>query len=234
MTSLRLLIVDDQALFREGLASLLGSQEDITVVGQAGDGIEAVELVRALQPDLVLMDVNMPQMNGLEATREILRESPSVRIVILTVSDDDDDLFAAIKAGAVGYLLKNMRADSLFERLRGAIRGEAALSPILAARVLEEFARQRQPETSAAKPPSESSELSVRERSVLQLVINGASNREIAAELDIAESTVKRHLHNILEKLHLENRIQAAAYAMRKGLIDPPRDDPSSHGNGAR
>lgn len=234
MTSLRLLIVDDQALFREGLASLLGSQEDITVVGQAGDGIEAVELVRALQPDLVLMDVNMPQMNGLEATREILRESPSVRIVILTVSDDDDDLFAAIKAGAVGYLLKNMRADSLFERLRGAIRGEAALSPILAARVLEEFARQRQPENSAAKPPSESSELSVRERSVLQLVINGASNREIAAELDIAESTVKRHLHNILEKLHLENRIQAAAYAMRKGLIDPPRDDPSSHGNGAR
>ncbi len=221
MPPIRVMIVDDQVLFREGLSGLLGSQPDFLVVGAAGDGEEAVSLARELHPDLVLMDIRMPKMTGLEATRIIRREVPGARIVILTVSDDDDDLFEAIKAGAIGYLLKNLKARALFERVRGAFRGEAALSPLLAARVMEEFARQRRKE--AASP--ESAGLTDREKTVLQLVIGGSSNKEIAAKLDIAESTVKRHLHNILEKLHLENRVQAAAYAVRKGLIDGPQDE---------
>ena len=221
MSPIRVMIVDDQVLFREGLSGLLGSQPDFTVVGEAGDGEEAVALARELSPDLVLMDIRMPKMTGLDATRIIRREVPEAKIVILTVSDDDDDLFEAIKAGAIGYLLKNLKARALFDRVRGAFRGEAALSPLLATRVMEEFARQRRREATSPESPG----LTDRERTVLQLVIGGSSNKEIAARLDIAESTVKRHLHNILEKLHLENRVQAAAYAVRKGLIDGPQDE---------
>lgn len=220
VTPYRVLIVDDQVLFREGLAGLIGAQADFEVVGEAGDGEEAVALAREVQPDLVLMDIRMPKMTGLEATRIIRGEAPSARIVILTVSDDDDDLFEAIKAGAIGYLLKNLKARLLFDRLRGAVRGEAALSPLLAARVMDEFARQRRSEKAVPEAPG----LTDREKTVLQLVINGSSNKEIGAKLEIAESTVKRHLHNILEKLHLENRVQAAAYAVRKGLIDGPQE----------
>jgi DNA-binding NarL/FixJ family response regulator len=214
------LIVDDQVLFREGIASLLSTVPDLIVVGQAADGTEAVEKARDLRPDLVLMDVNMPRMTGLQATRIIRQELPETQVVILTVSDADDDLFEAIKAGAIGYLLKNTRAEALFERLRGVLRGEAALSPLLAARVLAEFAQHRENK----EPIRPSEELTDREREVLQLVVDGANNRDIALALQIAESTVKRHLHNILEKLHLENRLQAASYALRKGLVEPPRE----------
>ena len=226
MKPIRVLVVDDQVLFREGLANLLSSQEDIAAIGDAGDGLEAIEKAHQLQPDLVLMDINMPRLNGLEATRRIRAELPEIKIVILTVSDADDDLFEAIKAGAIGYLLKNLKAQSLFERLRGAMRGEAALSPLLAAKVLEEFARQRQRE---AQAKDDQGGLTDREREVLQLVMDGASNKDIANTLCIAESTVKRHLHNILEKLHLENRVQAAAYAVRKGLIEPQAHDGRPH-----
>ncbi|MCL4508578.1 MAG: response regulator transcription factor [Chloroflexi bacterium] len=222
MSQIRVLVVDDQVLFREGIVNLLASQDDVTVIGEAGDGLDAIEKAYQLQPDLILMDVNMPRLGGLEATRRIKLELPEIKVVILTVSDADDDLFEAIKAGAIGYLLKNLKAQNLFDRLRGAMRGEAALTPLLAAKVLEEFARQRQRE-SQSKDSDEG--LTDREREVLQLVIDGASNKDIANTLCIAESTVKRHLHNILEKLHLENRVQAAAYAVRKGLIEPPSQD---------
>jgi len=224
MNPVRVLIVDDQVLFREGISSLLQMQPDFAVVGEASDGEEAVAKVRELQPDLILMDINMPKMTGLEATKLIRQEMPGARIVVLTVSDADDDLFEAIKAGAIGYLLKNLKARALFDRLRGVFQGEVALSPIIAARVLDEFARHRQLQV---EPTPASTDLTERERTVLQMVISGASNKEIASALQIAESTVKRHMHNILEKLHLENRVQAAAYAVRKGLIEAPAANPT-------
>lgn len=217
MSQLRVLLVDDQVLFREAIANLISSREDMVVVGEAGDGAEAVEKARVLKPDIILMDIRMPRMDGLEATRRIKEEMPQANIVILTVSDDDDDLFEAIKSGAIGYLLKSLKAESLFERLKGVLHGEAALSPLLATRVLEEFARLKRRRGNGEE---DGSGLTDREKEVIQYVINGKSNKEIASALSIAESTVKRHLHNILEKLHLQNRAQAAAYAVRKGLVE--------------
>lgn len=219
MPPARVLLVDDQALFREGIAQLLSTQPDLEVVGEAADGAQAIEMVRDLRPDLVLMDIQMPRMSGLEATVRIKEEFPDTRIVMLTVSDADDDLFEAIKNGASGYLLKNIKAVRFFEQLRGVLRGEAALTPYLASRILQEFARQRQREEVMTGYPGG---LTEREKEVLQFVVEGYSNKEIGGFLSIAESTVKRHLHNILEKLQMENRVQAAAYAVRTGLVRPP------------
>ena len=217
-TSYKILVVDDQVLFREGVVNLLGGQPDMEVVAEASDGLEALEKSRQLAPDLILMDIRMPNCDGLEATRLIKQEMPDAKVVILTVSDYDDDLFEAIKGGAIGYLLKNLNADELFERIRGVFEGEAALSPVLAAKVLEEFARQGQKDGNKA----ENGGLTDREREVLELVMEGLSNRDIGVRLSITESTVKRHLHNILEKLHLDNRVQAAAYAVKKGWLRQP------------
>ncbi len=222
MPPARVLLVDDQALFREGIAQLLSTQPDLEVIGEAGDGERAIEMTRELQPDLVLMDIQMPRMTGLEATLRLKEEFPDLRVVILTVSDADDDLFEAIKNGASGYLLKNVKATRFFEQLRGVLRGEAALTPYLASRILQEFARQRQREEVMTGYPGG---LTEREKDVLQLVVEGYSNKEIGGFLNIAESTVKRHLHNILEKLQMENRVQAAAYAVRTGLVNPPALD---------
>ncbi len=215
--SLRILLVDDHALFRAGIASLLAFRQDVEVVGQAENGQEALELARRLQPDLVLMDLHMPGMDGIEATRQIRSELPEVKVVMLTVSDQDRDLFEAIKNGAHGYLLKNLEPEELFEYLAGVSRGEAPISRIMATRLLSEFAAQasRAKEPSASEP---SGELTPREREVLKLVASGATNREIAVALTLTENTVKNHLRNILEKLHLENRVQAAAYALKMGL----------------
>ncbi len=216
MEPIRVLLVDDHALFRKGLASLIAPLEDMEVVGEAGDGREALERARELMPDLILMDIQMPGWDGLKAMRLIKEQMPYVKIVMLTISDDDTDLFEAIKSGAEGYLLKNIAPEELFEMLRGVYRGEAPISGLTAARILDEFARLAQKESWV---PSSGESLTPREKEVLQLVSRGATNKEIASRLFIAENTVKNHLRNILAKLHLQNRVQAAAYALREGLI---------------
>ncbi|MDO8690589.1 MAG: response regulator transcription factor [Dehalococcoidia bacterium] len=216
MNRLRILLVDDHILFREGIASLVASRPDMEVVGQAVDGLDAFQKAKDLRPDLILMDIRMPNCDGLEATRRIKREWPEARIVILTVSEEDEDLFEAIKAGAQGYLLKNLRPAALFELIQGVSRGEAPISPSLASKILKEFLQVTQ---KAAPPGLTEVNLTDREKQILQYVAQGSSNKEIATDLFITEGTVKNHLHNILEKLHLHNRAQAAAYALREGLI---------------
>jgi len=175
-------------------------------------------MARELMPDVILMDIAMPVLDGMEATRRIKAEIPYVRIVILTASDGDRNLFEAVKSGAQGYLLKNIEPQALYGTLRGVVRGEAPVSRVMAGRLLEEFARQAQ----KPAPASPAAGLTGREREVLELVSRGKSNKEIAAALDIAENTAKNHLKNILEKLHLENRVQAATFALRHGLVEKP------------
>jgi DNA-binding NarL/FixJ family response regulator len=215
MEPMRILLVDDHTLIRRGLGALLASRKTFQVVGEASDGLEAIERAREIMPDLILMDVHMPRCTGPEATRAIKREMPHVKIVMLTVSDEDKDLFEAIKSGAQGYLLKNLEPEQLFGLLEQAQRGEAALSRSMMARILEEFQRPGQTETGQEA-------LTERELEVLRLVVEGATNAEIGEALVITEHTVKIHLRNILEKLHLQNRVQAAVYAVREGLV-PPR-----------
>lgn len=216
MDKMRVLLVDDHVLFRKGITSMMKNRPDVEVVGEANDGLEALEKARELMPDIILMDIDMPGHNGLEATRLIKQEMPYVKIIMLTVSDDERDLFAAIKNGAQGYLLKNLEPSELFDMLAGARRGEAAITRAMAAKILSEFGRQASKETESTV---QSHGLTQREVEVLQLVAKGASNREIANQLGIAENTVKNHLRNILDKLHLENRVQAATYAFREGLV---------------
>ncbi len=213
MDKVRVLLADDHALFRRGLASLLAGRDDIEVVGEASSGQEAIDRARELMHDVILMDVRMPGLNGLEATRRIKEEMPYVRIVILTVSEDDDDLFAALKNGAQGYLLKNIDPEDLIACIHQAQRGEAPLAPPMASKILREF-------SAPATRPGPA--LTQRERQVLELVARGDANKEIARHLQISENTVKNHLRNILEKLHLQNRVQAVMYALREGLIAPP------------
>jgi RNA polymerase sigma factor (sigma-70 family) len=218
---LRILLADDHILFRKGLAALLEARRGMEVVGEAGTGEEAVVLARQTLPDVVLMDIRMPGLSGLEATRQIKKEMPHVRIVILTVSDEDADLFAAIKNGADGYLLKDLEPRQLYEMLEGLRHGQAPISGVLATRILAEFRAQE----ARPVPPEATEELTEREKEVLRWVAKGVSNQEIADALSISENTVKIHLRNILEKLHLRNRIQAAVYAVREGLAeDPPQD----------
>lgn len=216
---LRILLADDHVLFRKGIASLIAAHDDMQVVGEARDGLEAIEQSRETMPDIVLMDIHMPRCSGLEAIPQILQSCPQARIVMLTISDDDQDLFTAIKSGAFGYLLKDIEPKDLFTFLDGVRRGEAPISGVLATKILQEF-RQIEKNTPAAK--SVLDELTSREAEVLGLVANGATNREIATSLSITENTVKMHLRNILDKLHLDNRVQATAYAVRQGLVNPP------------
>ncbi len=213
MEKVRVLLADDHALFRRGLASLLAGRDDVEVVGEASSGQEAIDRSHELMPDVILMDVRMPGLNGLEATRRIKEEMPYVRIVILTVSEDDEDLFAALKSGAQGYLLKNIDPEDLIACIHQVQRGEAPLAPPMASKILREF---------SAPPTRPGPALTQRERQVLELVARGDANKEIARHLQISENTVKNHLRNILEKLHLQNRVQAVMYALREGLIRPP------------
>ena len=216
---IRLLVVDDHALFRKGVVSLFGETQGFEVVGEAANGQEALEKARELMPDIILMDLSMPVMDGLAATRRIKEEIPYVRIVILTIQEEDQSLFEAVKSGAQGYLLKKIEPQVLFETLRRVAQGEASISGVMAAKLMGEFSRQATQRVSAV---ANRTELSAREREVLGLVAQGKSNKEIAAAIAIAENTVKNHLKNILEKLHLENRVQAATYALREGLVQPP------------
>ncbi len=219
---LKILLVDDHLIFRRGVASILTSTKaagQVELIGEAGDGQEALEQTRNLKPDLVLMDVHMPKMDGIQAARQIKSEFPGIKVVMLTVSDDDQDLFNAIKSGADGYLLKNVSSNELLDALKLIQAGEAAISGPLAARILKEMARPSA--VAPAKPAQRDKEiLTDRELEVLDMASRGLTNKEIAAALTIAENTVKNHMRNVLEKLHFQNRTQAVAFALREGLVD--------------
>jgi len=216
---IRVLIADDQALFRRGLYVVLGTEDGIEVVGEAENGEEAVGKAEDLAPDVVLMDVRMPKVNGIEAARAIRAMAPSTRILMLTVSDEEEDLYEAIKAGANGYLLKEISVEEVAEAIRAVVQGQSLISPSMASKLLSEFnSLVRRAEE---KPQFPAPALTSRELEVLKLVAKGMSNREIADELFISENTVKNHVRNILEKLHLHSRMQAVMYAVREQLIDP-------------
>lgn len=216
MGKVRVVLADDHALFRRGLSTLLAKEKGFEVVGEAENGDEAFAKVRELKPDIVLMDIYMPGCDGLTATRRIKKAFPSVKVVILTVSDEDKKLFEAIKCGAHGYLLKKIEPKDLFKMLHGVFRGEAPISRATATKILNEYAKQIQ------RGPQEIPEekLSPREQEVLELISKGLTNKEIGNKLGISENTVKNHLKNILDKLHLENRVQAATFALQKKLSE--------------
>ncbi len=211
---IRILIADDHRLFREGLARVLNDTPDLTVVASAVNGAEAVTRAVETQPDVILMDVQMPGLDGVEATRQIRALFPDARILMLTVSEDADHLFAAVRAGARGYLLKSMGSEELVAAIHNVYEGAAMIAPSMAVKLLDEFAA-----LSAAPPPAESGgeDLTDRERDVLGLIAQGLTNKEIAAALAVSPHTVKAHLRSILDKLHLRSRAEAAAWAARHG-----------------
>jgi DNA-binding NarL/FixJ family response regulator len=213
----RVLLVDDQALFREALATLLEVRPEIEVVGEAADGAEALDRVAGLQPDVVLMDLHMPVLDGIAATRRLRVERPGTRVLALTTFDDDEDVFAALRAGAVGYLLKDVSGDRLVEALLAAARGESVLQPSVAARVVARFAEL--PDDAPPRPQPLVVPLSDRELEVLRLLADGGSNREIAAAMFLAEGTVKNHVTNVLAKLGARDRTQAALRGRSLGLV---------------
>lgn len=207
------LLVDDHVLFREGIANLISHWTDFSVVGDASNGLEAIDKARELLPDVILMDIGMKDMNGIEAARRISREMPSIRIVILTMSEKEDDLFEAIKSGAQGYILKDTPSKRLHDQLRGVLRGESPLSGVVATKILGEFS---QPRNAAGVGSGLVEPLTDRENQVLQLVADGKSNSQIAETLFLSENTIKKYVHNILTKLQLNNRVEAALYALKE------------------
>jgi DNA-binding NarL/FixJ family response regulator len=211
----RVLLVDDHDLFRTGLRNLL-EEGDVDVVGEAGAGEDALRLVRELQPDVVVMDLNMPGMTGVEATKRIISLAPLTRVVVLTISDQDADVMDAIMAGACGYLLKDASIEDVMRGIQSAAVGESLISPTIAGKVLE---RMRAATASPDAAETIRTELSDREIEVLKLIANGKDNAQIAADLHISPKTVKNHISNILMKLQIENRIQAAVYAVRSGIV---------------
>jgi DNA-binding NarL/FixJ family response regulator len=216
LDTIRVLICDDHALFRRGLVMVLESEEGIDVVAEAEDGEDAVARAEETVPDVVLMDVRMPKMSGIEATRAIADVVPSAKILMLTVSDEEEDLYEAVKAGATGYLLKEISIEEVANAIRAVTTGQSLISPSMASKLLNEFnnlAKQAQQKVLAPK-------LTDRELQVLKLVAQGLSNREVAEQLFISENTVKNHVRNILEKLHLHSRMEAVVYAVREKLLD--------------
>lgn len=218
MEPIKVLIVDDHTLFRRGINAVLANQGNLKVVGEAADGLEALEKAEQFSPDVILMDLNMPRCTGLEATQALQTKMPHINILVLTVSDNEADLFSAIKFGARGYILKNTEPEDLIHAIVNIANGGVIVSPIMAAKLLTEFKDHSQ-ENRQKLAAEEEADLSPREDEVLRLVAQGATNREIADSLFISENTVKTHLRNIMDKLHLANRSQAAAYAVQKGLF---------------
>jgi DNA-binding NarL/FixJ family response regulator len=218
---IRTMIVDDHALFRRGLEMVLEGEPDIDLVGQASDGTEAVEKAAESLPDIVLMDIRMPRSNGIEACRAVKEAAPSAKIVILTISDEEEDLFEAIRSGASGYLLKDIPLDELAEAVRAVHDGQSLINPSMAGRLLNEFATlaRRDAEEEPAKH-APAPKLTEREMEVLRLVARGMNNRDIAKELFISENTVKNHVRNILEKLQIHSRMEAVMIAVREKLIE--------------
>jgi len=218
IAKIKVLVVDDHTLFRRGIADVLARQEGLEVVGEAVDGLEAIEKAKKIAPDVVLMDLNMPRCSGLEAIQALQTEMPQINILVLTVSETEADLFAAIKFGAHGYLLKKAEPEELIHAILHIARGGAIVSPLMATKLLDEF---KGVAVGVENKPLQNvdADLSPREGEVLQLVAQGATNKEIADRLFISENTVKTHLRNLMEALHLANRSQAAAYAVRKGLV---------------
>ena len=217
MNKIRILLADDHALFREGLRSLLEDQDDVEIVGEAEDGLEAIRLVSQLNPGIVLMDINMPVVNGVEATRTILRENKQVDIIILTMYPQDEHVFEALKAGAKAYLLKDTRSRKLLDVIRSVSKGQAVIDAEMTARLLNEFRRlsdQNEPK------PARIEELTDQERKILTFVADGASNKDIALELNLSERTIKNYLSVIFQKLQVNNRTEAAIRAMKDGLVD--------------
>ncbi|MDQ7843051.1 MAG: response regulator transcription factor [Armatimonadota bacterium] len=217
MTKIRVLLADDHELFRRGVRRLLEGAPDLEVVGEAATGRETVRLVEELAPDIVLLDIAMPELSGIDAARVIKTTSPRTGIIMLTVHADEEFLFEAIKAGAMGYLLKDASAEELFRAIRVVHGGEGLLAPTMAAKVMREFARSPdRPDLALVTTP-----LTAREVEILQHVAGGLANKEIAQRLAISERTVKNHLSNIMAKLHVNSRTQAAVYALRSGLVPP-------------
>jgi DNA-binding NarL/FixJ family response regulator len=215
---IRVAVVDDQELFRRGLTMLLGVEEDIEVVGEAGDGVAATELAATAVPDVVLMDVRMPKRSGIEACLSIKDVAPSAKIIMLTVSDEEADLYDAVKNGASGYLLKDSSIDEVAQAIRVVAEGQSLISPSMAVKLLDEFKQMTRSERQQVPTPR----LTDRELEVLKLVAQGLNNREIAKRLFISENTVKNHVRNILEKLQLHSRMEAVMYAVREKLLDIP------------
>jgi DNA-binding NarL/FixJ family response regulator len=216
--TVKVLVVDDDDLMRAGLRAVLTSDDTIDVVGEAGDGRAAVSSVRSLKPDVVLMDVRMPDLDGISATRQVLETSPEVKVAILTTFEQDDYIFGALNAGASGFLLKRTKPEELISAIHTIADGESLLSPSVTTRVIERMAGQPVSDPLAGKRLDE---LTPREREVLQLIARGLSNREIAAEFVIEETTVKTHIKRILMKLHLRDRVHAVIFAYESGLTSP-------------
>ena len=214
----RVLVVDDQELFRRGLTMLLSTEEGIEVVGEAGDGVEGTTLAESVAPDVVLLDVRMPRRSGIEACLAIKASVPSAKIIMLTVSDEEADLYEAVKSGASGYLLKDSSIEEVAQAVRVVSEGQSLISPSMAVKLIDEFKQMSRPEKSQVP----GMRLTERELEVLRLVATGMNNREIAKQLVISENTVKNHVRNILEKLQLHSRMEAVMYAVREKLLDIP------------
>jgi DNA-binding NarL/FixJ family response regulator len=218
---IRVLIVDDHALYRRGLQTFLATEDGIEVVGEAADGVEAVDQAEETLPDVIVMDVGMPKRGGIDACRVIKQRVPSARILMLTSSDDEANLFEAVRSGANGYLLKSVTTEEVAAGIRGVHNGQSLISPLMATKLLAEFNQISQRATLPAVAPGlELPRLTERELEILRLVARGKLNREIAAELYISENTVRNHIRNILDKLQMHSRMEAAMYAVRQRLID--------------